>query len=83
MFRFGDDWFGSLVRLAQTSVMESTTNFLTQDFFTKRDEIDGYMSKQIQIRFNTFVPDTLKIIEFNLRNFYFDEPVHSKINKAS
>lgn len=40
----------SIVRISQTAIVESTTKFKTSDFFTRRAEIDQYMTQIIQGR---------------------------------
>ena len=73
--RFGDDWYGSLVRLSQTAIVETTTKFNTSQYFTDRQEIADAMRARIQERMDMFLYS--RVIEFNLRHLTFDTDVLS------
>lgn len=61
------------MRLSQTAIVETTTKFMTSDYFTSRAKISDSMQKKIQDQMDNFTYG--KVIEFNLRHLSFDTAV--------
>lgn len=50
--QFGDSWKEALARISVESIKESSIQFLSKDYFTKRNEINDKLKENLQKSFD-------------------------------
>lgn len=79
---YGDKWLDFVVRLSYSAIKETTVDYITQDFFTKRNEIQDKIMETLQSAFNSNFSQAILLRDLQLRKIDFDDSFeNATVNK--
>lgn len=70
---YGDKWLDFVVRLSYSAIKETTVEYITEDFFTKRNDIQVQIMETLQASFNANFSKAVELKDLQLRRIDFDD----------
>ena len=70
---FGEKWLDFVVRLSYSVIKQTTTEYTTEDFFVKRNDIQTNIKTSLQTEFNSKFSKAVKVNSMQLRRIDFDD----------
>lgn len=79
---YGDNWLDFVVRLSYSAIKETTVEYITEDFFTKRNEIQEHIMSNLKTGFNSNFSNAVVLQDLQLRKIDFDDSFeNATVNK--
>ena len=66
-------WHVTLVRSLVTSIKDTSTTFITNDFLTRREEVSKGLFEEVTKRLNSLFDNAIKLESFYLRKISFEK----------
>lgn len=70
---YGDKWLDFVVRLSYSAIKETTVEYITEDFFTKRNEIQDKIMNNLKTSFASDFFGAVALQDLQLRKIDFDD----------